>query len=302
MKIDRIGRWRLIRPLGRRPDDRLFIAQDRDHTETVVIELMPLTQIGDAAARAARRAGFLAEADALARLSHPGLARLRDFGESDDILWWATESIEGTPLKTDTPEGGPLPVEVAIELVACAADALAVAHEAAVPHRALCPSRLLRVGESGIKIVGFRPGGGGDPLGRVGGVGYVAPEQVRGQPADARSDLFSLGAVLYTLVTGEPPFPGESESSTLYRIVHEAPRDPATGGRAVGADLAGFLARTLAKEPGERPASAAAFAEGLRQTAVALRVEAVLGQPAAAHHRRASAPLRLLRDRRSPPS
>ncbi len=283
MKTDRIGRWRLLRPLGRRRDGRLFIAQDPDRGETVVIELMPLSQTGDATARAARRASFLAEAEALARLSHAGIARLRDFGESGDVLWWATESIEGTPLKAGSPGGGLLPPEVAIELVACAADALAAAHEAGVPHRALRPSRLLRVGERGIKIIGFRPGGGSDPW-TASGVGYLAPEQVHGQPADSRSDFFSLGAVLYTLATGEPPFPGESDSSTLYRIVHEAPRDPARDG-AVGVELAGFLARTLAKDPGGRPRSATSFAEELRRTAVALRVDAALGQPAAARRR-----------------
>jgi hypothetical protein len=168
-------------------------------------------------------------------------------------------------------------------LVARAGEALGAAHAAAVVHRSIRPSRLLRVGDEGVKVVGFRPGEtGSDALKRDAGdaVAYLSPEQVKGAPAEARSDLFSLAAVLFELLTGKRAFPGESESSVLYRIVHEAPLDLEKAGCPIGAELATFLGRALSKSPDDRFPTAEAFVESLRGAAIAARVDGAFEEAA----------------------
>jgi serine/threonine-protein kinase len=280
VRIATVGRYRILRPLDRRQDHRVFLAEDPEGDRPVVAEVVPLAESGGEEQRGETRRRFFDEARSIAVLEHPGLGRVRDFGEAAGVLWWVTEQVEGVPLAAYTAGESALPAEAAVELVAKAAEALAAAHSASVTHGAIRPSRLLRIGESGIKVVGFRPGDpGGDPLSRVGrrSVGYLSPEQVRGLPAGPPSDLFSLATVLFELLTGDLPFPGESESSTLYRIVHEEPRDAATAGRGVGGEIAAFLSRALAKDPRDRFPDADSFARELRAAAVASRVDEVIG-------------------------
>jgi len=280
VRIGSVGRYRILRQLDRRQDSRVFLAEDPQGDRPVVVEVVPLAESGGEEQRAETRRRFFDEARSIAVLEHPGLGRVRDFGEAAGVLWWVTEQVEGIPLATYTAGEGSLPAETAVELVAQAAEALAAAHSASVTHGAIRPSRLLRIGDRGIKIVGFRPGDpGGDPLTRVGrrSVGYLSPEQVRDLPAGPLSDLFCLATVLFELLTGELPFPGESESSTLYRIVHEEPRDATTAGRGVGEEMAAFLSRALAKDPRDRFPDADSFAAELRAAGLASRVDEVLG-------------------------
>lgn len=301
MKIDSIGPYRVLRALDRRTDSRVFLAA-RPGGAQLVLEIAPLAEITDAGQREEARRRFRDAATRLSAVEHPGLARLVEFGDEEHALWWATEWVEGLPLAAHVGDDEALTTEDAVEAVALAADALGAAHDAGVTHGAIRPSRLLRAGPHGIKVVGFRPGDpGGDPLKRAAGsVGYLSPEQVRGKPIDARSDLFSLAVVLFELVTGGSPFPGESDSSTLYRIVHEDPVAPSAGPRPVGAELEAFLLRALARDPDARFPSAEIFAEALRRAAAAERVDAVFGgaeRPAAeaprgGPPRRAGAPAR----------
>ena len=170
-----------------------------------------------------------------------------------------------------------LPVGTVAELVAAAALALDEAHRRGVVHGHVGPWSLVRVGDLDVRVGDSRLEG--RPLGSLAPeeASYLSPEQVRGAPLDARSDLFSLGAVLHNLLTGERPFEGDSTSSILYRIVHEPARQPA--GRVPEA-LRAFLEMALAKRPEGRFASGAEFADVLRTAASSLESPAPV--PAAA--------------------
>jgi len=281
VKPESIGRYKILGPLDKRSRGRVFLASDPERDRPVVLELLPLGDLATDDRRAEVGRQFLIEAQALAGLDHPGLAQVRDFGEDDGVLWWVTEQVDGVSLDSAIGAQGRLPVDTAIELVARAGEALGAAHAVAVTHRSIRPSRLLRVGDEGVKVVGFRPGEtGADALKRDAGdaIAYLSPEQVKGAPADARSDLFSLAAVLFELLTGKRAFPGESESSVLFRIVHEPPPDLAKAGCPIDPELATFLERALSKNPADRFATAEEFVESLRHAAIGARV------PRARHH------------------
>jgi hypothetical protein len=170
---------------------------------------------------------------------------------------------------------GLLPARTAAELVASAANSLDAIHRRGETHGHLGPWSLLRVGEREARVADLDHRRSLAASGAIGALdpteaSYLAPEQVRGARPDARSDLFSLGAVLHHLLTGAPPFPGDTTSSILYRIVHEPPQD---AGARVPAALRTCLDRALAKRPEERFASAAEMARALDAAAAHLAAQ-----------------------------
>ncbi len=283
MSIEETGGYRILGPLSRRPDGGSLLGEDPEDGRPVVVRRHRLPPGAEQRAEAVR--SFAAEARALEALDHPALARLLDHGEDRDFLWWVEERVDGIPLDRYAAGREPLAGAIVVELVALAAEALAAAHAASIVHRGLTPSRLLRCREGGIKVAGFRPGSGhgvGARARDVRDARYVAPEQVRGGVGDARCDLFSLGSILYELLTGELPFPGESESSVVYRVVHEPPTDPTSVRlRRVGPELARFLERALAKAPDARYPDGESFARALRQAWVRESVDRALAGPSA---------------------
>ena len=220
------------------------------------------------------RARFLGEARSAGRLLHPGIVTLFDAGEADGAPYLAMEYVPGETLDRFCTPATLLPVPLVIDLVARAAEALAYAHRAGVVHRDIKPANLMRVEDSTVKIMDFGLAGGAEAgLGAHGGLlgspSYLAPEQVRGGTLDGRGDLFSLAVVLYELLGGEKPFPGDSVSSVVYRIVHESPQEPRADHPRFSADLRAFLRTALAKNPDERFADGDDFALALRRAAAA---------------------------------
>lgn len=199
------------------------------------------------------------------------------------------EHVAGASLDAYCRPGALLPVETTVEIVASAAQALARAHAEGIVHRDIRPANLVRVGGTSVELKGF--GLAGDPSthptqdGALPGIpDYMSPEQVRGEPLDGRSDLFSLAVVLYELLTGEKPFGGESVSSVLYRIVNEPPKPPSAPPPGLPARLVSFLDRALAKRPEDRFPDGETFAAELRRALVGA------GSTAAAPRRAARAP------------
>ena len=208
--------------------------------------------------------------DGLWRLVHPNIVSILEVHEVKGVPCLVEEFVDGQPLSRHCKVGTLLPPRTAVEIVARAAEALDHAHANGVVHGDVKPGNLFRVGESAVKITDFsiaaalRTSSGQAELpGEV--PGYMSPEQVRGRPLDARSDLFSLSAVLYELLSGDPPFPGDSPSSIVYRIVHEPPRDPTTFEPPVPVALSRVLMRGLAKRPEGRFDSGAKLAQSLRE-------------------------------------
>lgn len=204
------------------------------------------------------------EARTVAKLTDPHVVSIYDVGSDGDRHYLVMELVRGHSLAARLADG-PLPVRQAVDIAAQVCEALAAAHAAGVVHRDVKPGNILIDDKGQVKVCDFgiaRLVGAAQP--RLTAVGamigtsqYMAPEQVSGGQVDARTDLYALGCVLYTMLAGTPPFAGEAALSVAWQQLHQAP-EPITARRPeVPAPLAALVDRLLAKEPAARPGSAA---------------------------------------------
>ncbi len=232
----------------------------------VAIKVLPAALARDA--EALQR--FEAEARAVAALSHPNILSIFDFGTVGETAFAVTELLDGQTLREQL-EGGPLPVRKLLDLGAQIARGLAAAHERGIVHRDLKPANLFLTRDGRVKILDFGlakqevPGAGAGaptigpataPGTVLGTVGYMSPEQVRGEPADARSDLFSLGAVLYEMATGRRAFERATSAETMTAILREEPEGLETSSTLLPPALQRIVHHCLEKNPRERFRSA----------------------------------------------
>ncbi|MDQ3502985.1 MAG: protein kinase [Actinomycetota bacterium] len=209
------------------------------------------------------RIRFRAEARHAARLSHPGIASVYDFGESADRAWLVMELVEGEPLSALLHREGALSPERTLEVIAQTAAALQVAHDGGVVHRDVKPGNLLLRPDGVVKVTDFGIASAVDaaPVTRTGEVVgtayYLSPEQARGDGAAPASDLYALGVVAFECLSGSRPFPGDNAVAVATAHLHSPP--PALPA-SVPAPLAALVLRLLSKDPGRRPASAGQLA------------------------------------------
>jgi serine/threonine-protein kinase len=214
---------------------------------------------------------FRREARAVAQLSHPNIVTVIDRGEEGNRQFIVFEYIEGQTLKEIVEERGPLPVREAVELAIGVAHGLAFAHQNGLVHRDVKPQNVLLNGDGEPKVTDFGIARSLDVAGVtqtgtvLGTSHYIAPEQASGQPVDAQSDVYSLGAVLYELLTGGVPFDGESFVSVALKHVHEPPPSVLDSRPDVPLRLAAAVDRALAKEPQDRFPTMDAFAAELEE-------------------------------------
>ncbi len=270
MSNDALGRYRLLNELGRGAMGHVFLAHDPEIDRNVALKTIQILSAISEADRQETRDRVLREARAAGKLIHPGIVTLFDVGEAEGMLYLAMEHVQGETLDHFTKPGRLLPVKEVTEMVAGIAEALEYAHDVGIVHRDIKPANLMRVAENKAKIMDFGLARAAEAQitqdgALIGTPSYMSPEQIRGETLDGRSDLFSLGAVLYELLTGEKPFAGDSVSSIIYRIVNEPPRDLDAHADRVPASLRRFLERALAKSPGDRFPQGGAFAAALRQ-------------------------------------
>jgi hypothetical protein len=216
---------------------------------------------------------FLREAPAVASLRHGNIVQVYDVGDVNGQPYFTMELVEGGNL-TDQIHGVPQPAHKAAALVATLADAIHAAHQSGLVHRDLKPSNILLTSDGTPKVTDFglarRLEGeagltlSGAPLGTP---SYMAPEQARGNKAaiGTATDVYALGAILYEMLTGRPPFNADSAAATLQQVLTDEPVPPARLNPRVPRDLTTICLKCLAKEPHRRYASAAALAEDLRR-------------------------------------
>ncbi len=219
------------------------------------------------------RERFQREAEAAARLQHPNIVPVYDVGDHAGRLFFTMELVEGGTL-ADQLAGVPQPPHEAAELLATLADAVQSAHERQIVHRDLKPSNILLMSRGTPKIADFglaRLMGGTGPLtlsgAPMGTPSYMSPEQARGESSTLGPavDIYALGAILYELLTGRPPFRGESTSATLQQVISQQPVPPTQLNAGVPRDLETICLKCLQKEPRARYASAAALRNDVRQ-------------------------------------
>ena len=212
---------------------------------------------------------FLREARTAGRVSHPNVVTIYDVGEVDGTPFIAMEYVEGRTLRTVLDAEGVLAPERACRIAVQVAAGLAAAHKLFIVHRDVKPANVMITPGAPVKLMDFGiaklPDGTKTQTGLIlGSPIYVAPEQVVGQPVDGRSDVFSLGVVLYEMLTGSVPFGGMAVGALLYSVLNEAHPPPSAYNTRVPAVFERILARALAKHPDDRYQDAAELSRDLR--------------------------------------
>ena len=259
----------------------VFRARDTKLDREVAIKVLPPHLAADADALAR----FEREAKAVAALSHPNILAIFDFGKDGEIAFAAMELLDGETLR-ERLVAGALPSRKALEIASQVATGLAAAHARGIVHRDLKPDNLFLTRDGQVKILDFglarqtevhgsksqllaapTQGPGTEPGAVLGTVGYMSPEQVRGETADHRSDLFALGVVLYEMLTGRRAFAHGSAVETMSAILREEPPEIETLGERFSPALARLLQHCLEKRPDERFQSARDLAFDLKSLA-----------------------------------
>jgi len=260
MNLKKLGRFEIIREIGKGAMGQVFLANDPKIDRKVAIKtiVMPAGTSEDEARETSQR--FLREAQAAGRLLHPNIVTIFDVGEEDGVSFIAMEFIEGETLERHTRPETLLPLRRVQELIAQAADALDHAHQNHIIHRDIKPANLMVLKGGVLKVTDFglakSPSANLTQAGvLLGTPSYMSPEQIQGQELDGRSDLFSLGVVLYELLTGTRPFEGDSISTIIYRVLYEDPRPPAAHNPALPPEVNAILERVLDKEADRRYAT-----------------------------------------------
>jgi len=270
MEGDRLGHFSLLEKIGEGGMGRVYKARDSRLDRLVAIKLLPESRFGDEE----RLARFVQEAKAASSLNHPNIITIHEIGEQDGQTFIVMELVEGKPLNELIPRKG-MRLTEALRVAVQVADGLTAAHAAGIVHRDLKPGNIMVDAQGRVKVLDFGlaklpapagAGAGADESTRtmaieqarteegvvLGSVPYMSPEQAEGKLVDARSDIFSFGAVLYEMITGQRAFRGESRASTLAAVVEKEPQQPSeiTGGTPP--ELERLIGRCLRKDVGRR--------------------------------------------------
>ena len=257
------SRYRVQRLLGKGGMGAVYLADDEVLHELVALKVISSAYAADESAMIAR---FRREASAARKVSSPQVIRIHDLGEArPGLLYLSMEYFSGRTLSELIAQRGVVPMKDVEDILQQIGAGLEAAHQAGVIHRDLKPSNVL-IGERGaVKLIDFGLATMlvGDQLTSTGAIlgtpHYMAPEQVRGKPVDARSDIYAFGALAYHLVTGRPPFAGENAIAIGFAHISETPESPRVLRKDCPVKLEGAIMAALAKNPADRPASAKAF-------------------------------------------
>jgi eukaryotic-like serine/threonine-protein kinase len=259
------GRYEIDSVLGQGGMAKVFRGTDQVLGRTVAIKVLS-PQFADDAQFVAR---FRREAQAAAALNQPNIVGVFDTGSQGDVHFIVMEYVEGRTLRDVIRAEGPLLPERAAEIADAVARALETAHEAGMVHRDIKPGNIMLTSDGEVKVMdfGIARTSTGDTLTQtaavLGTASYLSPEQAQGHPVDARSDLYSLGCVLYEMTTGRPPFSGDSPVAIAYKHVKDDPVAPSRINPDVPSDLEAVILKSMAKNPANRYQTAAEMRQDL---------------------------------------
>ncbi len=269
---DAVAKYRILSKLGEGGMGEVYLADDTELNRKVALKFLP-DELGSNAEALAR---FKREAQTAAGLSHPNIVTVYEVGQHGTRPYIAMAYVDGEPLSELIERGG-LSVERVVEIALQILDGLNNAHTAGIVHRDIKPGNIFIDREGRVKILDFglaKPGGAGKLTGELSTMGtvfYMSPEQTRGEEVDRRSDLFSLGAVLYEMLAGRPPFEGEHIAAVVYSITNEEPKPLSRMYQRIPRAMELVVAKALAKNPDDRYQSADEMAADLGRIQAGLR-------------------------------
>jgi serine/threonine protein kinase/Tol biopolymer transport system component len=282
-----LSHYRIVRPLGAGGMGEVFLAEDTKLGRQVALKVLAR----DSAHDPDRRARFEREARAVAALNHPGIVTLYSVEEDQGLLFITMELVDGTTLVDQIPPGG-MPLDQLLKIAIPLTDAVGTAHQRGITHRDLKPANVMISHDGRVKVLDFGLAKqqtdasfqGETAMGLtahataegkiLGTVAYMSPEQAQSKPVDPRSDIFSLGVVLFEMATGEQPFKGDSNVSVLSSVIKDTPPLVTDLRPELPRDIGRIVRRCLIKDPEERYQSA----KDLRNDLKALKEDSDSGE------------------------
>jgi serine/threonine-protein kinase len=264
-----LGRYKIVAEIGQGAMGTVYKAVDPIIDRTVAIKTINLNlskqELEEYEAR------FQQEIKAAGRLNHPNIVTIYDVGKTDQVAYMAMEFLEGKELKEMIAEGKLPPTDQVVDIIAQVADGLWFAHQQEIVHRDVKPSNIMVLSGGIAKITDFGiarlPNSAVKTMTGLilGSPRYMSPEQVIGKQLDTRTDIFSLGVVLYEALTGHAPFDGDNINAIMYATVNTTPRPPSSHNRDVPAMLDLIVAKAMAKSLDDRYQTVKEFADDLRE-------------------------------------
>jgi serine/threonine protein kinase len=264
------GRYEIVGELGRGAMGVVYKATDPVIGRTVAVKTIKLSEEGTGLSRPELLTRFQTEARAAGLLTHPNIVVVFDAGEEDGLYYITMELVEGKSLQAHLDGGVAFALPRVLRIMEQTCSALQFAHERNVVHRDIKPANIMLTGDDTVKVTDFGTAkilqfGTMQQTAHVMGTpSYMSPEQVKGRAVDGRSDIFSLGVLLYEMVTGEKPFPGQNITTVIYKIVNEEPVPPRQIDPSIHPGISAVVMKALAKEPETRYQSCREMLEDLR--------------------------------------
>jgi eukaryotic-like serine/threonine-protein kinase len=269
-----IGRYLVLSPIGAGGMGEVYLAEDTTLKRKVALKVLPHLYTSDPE----RVLRFEQEARAASALNHPNIITIYEIGHWHDTQFIVTEFIDGQTLRQRI-EKGPVSVDELLDIAVQAASALAAAHNAGIVHRDIKPANIMIRADAYVKILDFGlaklatesssdsrgPAAETDPGRVMGTINYMSPEQALGKPLDHRTDIFSLGVVLYELASGDLPFAGTSDAAVYDSLLNVVPTSLERGSLKLPVELAKIIHRTLEKDRNRRYQTAAELFDELKR-------------------------------------
>jgi hypothetical protein len=268
--ILKAGRYEIVGELGRGAMGVVYKATDPVIGRAVAVKTIKLSEEGTGLTRPELLTRFQTEARAAGLLTHPNIVVVFDAGEEDGLYYITMELVEGKSVQALLDAGHAFPLPRVLRILEQTCSALQFAHERNVVHRDIKPANIMLTADDTVKVTDFGTAkilqfGTVQQTAHVMGTpSYMSPEQVKGRAVDGRSDIFSLGVMLYEMITGEKPFPGQSITTVIYKIVNEEPVPPKQINPSIHPGISAAVMKALAKDPDARYQNCREMLEDLR--------------------------------------
>ncbi len=265
--LAQIGKYPVVRKLGEGATSEVYLCNDPFNLRDVAIKVAFQESLQDPTRGKIYRKLFLTEAKLAGKLQHPHICQIYDAVAEEKLHYLVMEYVDGGTLEKYCSAEGLLPVERTVEIVFKCTRALEFAHKLGVTHRDIKPANILHTGETDVKISDFGTAliasGETTQVAGVGSPAYMSPEQVKDQPLDHRTDIYSMGVVMYHLLTGRLPFQAANNFTLIYQITNADPQPPSTYRPGIPAPVDAIVQRAMAKDLAKRYAAWGDFSADL---------------------------------------